>query len=131
MYQAMYELLTGYSPLTAIVPTVNFYESGSTKDRPVRPYIVIGWLPQLRKASGRYASICEVRVHDEPGSYARIRQINGLVRALLNGVEQYQGSDGWLTQCSYNGDSGELVDTDAGTNLQFTSWEVVGRNSNG
>jgi hypothetical protein len=129
MYKAMYELLIGHTPLTALVPVGNFYEAGSTKDRPHRPYIVIGWLPQLRKASGRYASVCEVRVHDERGSYARIRQVNNIVRALLLGVEQFQGSDGWLTQCSYAGDSGELVDTDANTNLHITSWEIVGRNT--
>lgn len=129
MYKAMYELLTGHAPLMALVPSV--YEAGSTEDRPTRPYIVIGWLPALRKASGRYVNLCEVRVHDDRGSYALIRQVNGIVRALLGGVVQYQGSDGWLAQCSYSGDSGELVDADAGTNLMTTTWEVVGRNENG
>lgn len=131
MYKAMYELLTTHAPLTALVPAEAFFEAGSTRDRPTRPYIVIGWLPALAKAGGRFVNICEVRVHDERGSYARIRQINGVVRALLNGVEQYQGSDGWLTQCSYSGDSGEQVDQDSNTNLQATTWAVVGRNENG
>lgn len=127
MYKTMYELLTGHAPLTALVPVGRFYEAGSTEDRPYRPYVVIGWLPMLRKASGRFVRPCEVRVHDERGSYALIRDINEIVTALLGGVQQFQGSDGWLTQCSFTGDSGELVDQDTSTNLQFTSWEVVGR----
>jgi hypothetical protein len=131
MYKAMYELLTGHAPLTDLVPAEHFYEAGSTQDRPYRPYVVIGWLPALAKAGGRYVNICEVRVHDERGSYARIRQVNGVVRALLNSVVQYQGSDGWLAVCSYSGDSGEQVDQDSNTGLQATTWEVVGRNENG
>lgn len=127
MYKAMYELLTGNAGVIALVPVQHFYESGSTEDRPLRPYIVIRWLPQLLKPSGNYTNPCEVRVHDEPGSYARIRDVQDAVRKCLKAVAQYHGSDGWLVQCDYAGDSGELTDPDSATNLQYTSWEVVGR----
>lgn len=127
MYKTMYELLAAHAPLTALVPVDHFYEAGSTQDRPRKPFLVIGWLPDLLKASGRYARVCEVRVHDERGSYARIRSVNAVVTALMESVAQYQGSDGWLTACSYSGNSGELVDPDSNTNLMTTSWQVVGR----
>jgi hypothetical protein len=127
MYKAMYELLTSHAPLTDIVPVPAFYEAGSVEDRPDKPYVVLGWLPDLVKASGRYASLFELRIHDERGSYARVRQILAVVRAHMEDVTQYQGSDGWLTECSYAGNSGELVDPDSNTNLMTASWEVVGR----
>jgi hypothetical protein len=127
MYKTMYELLAGHTPLTTLIPVDHMYGAGSTKDRPLRPYLVMGWLPDLQKSSGRYVKVYEVRVHDERGSYDRIRQVNRIVSALLLGVAQFQGSDGWLTECAYAGDSGELVDPDSNTNLMSTSWEVVGR----
>lgn len=127
MYKAMYEILSTHAPLLALVSADHMYEAGSTEDRPIRPYLVIGWLPQLLKPGRKYTSPCEVRVHDERGSYARLRDVNDVVRTLLKGVEQYHGSDGWLVQCDYAGDSGELTDPDSGTNLMYTSWEVVGR----
>lgn len=127
MQKAMYERLTTYAPLTALVAVQHFYAAGSTKDRPVRPYIVIGWLPELLKPGRGRTYPCEVRVHDERGSYERIRRINDVVREVLGALEQYHGSDGWLVQCDYAGDSGELVDPDTGTNLMYTSWAVVGR----
>jgi hypothetical protein len=127
MYKAMYELLTTHAPLTALVPVEAFYEAGSTTDRPGRPYVVLGWLPQLQKASGRYASLFELRAHDERGSYTRLRQIHAVARDLMESVLQYQGSDGWLTECSYAGNSGEIVDPDSNTNLITASFEVVGR----
>lgn len=127
MYKAMYELLTTHAPLTDIVPAASFYEAGSTVDRPYTPYAVLGWLPELQKPSGRYVGLFEFRAHDERGSYARLRQIHAVVRDLLDNVMQYQGSDGWLTECSYAGNSGEIVDPDANTNLITASFEVVGR----
>jgi hypothetical protein len=127
MYKTMYELLTGHAPLTDIVPVERFYEAGSTTDRPYSPYVVLGWLPDLQKASGRYVKLFELRVHDERGSYARSRQILAVARDLMESVLQYEGSDGWLTECSYAGDGGELVDPDTNTNLMTASFEVVGR----
>lgn len=126
MIKALYERLTTHAPLTALVPVSNFYESGAADDRPVRPYLVPIWLPELRKGR-KYVYPCEIRVHDERGSYARIRQINQVVRDLLVSVEQYHGTDGWLVQCDYAGCSGDLVDPESGTNFQYTSWEIVGR----
>ena len=131
MYKTMYELLTGHTPLTDLVPAERFYEAGSTQDRPLRPYLVLGWLPDLQKSSGRYVKLCEVRLHDERGSYALLRKIGFVINDLMVGVAQYQGSDGWLTECSYAGNSGEIVDPDSNTNLITTSWEVVGRTTDG
>lgn len=123
----MYELLTTHTPLTALVAVEKFYEAGSATDRPIRPYLVLGWLPDLQKSSGRYVRLFEVRAHDERGSYALLRQVQAVVKTLLEGVEQYQGSDGWISQCAYAGNSGEIVDSDSNTNLITASFEVVGR----
>lgn len=129
MYKTMYELLTTHAPLTALVAVEKFYEAGSTADRPTRPYLVLGWLPDLQKPSGRYVGLFEVRAHDERGSYALLRQIQYTVKGLLENAMQYQGSDGWITQCGYAGNSGEIVDSDSNTNLISASFEVVGRTS--
>ena len=127
MYKTMYELLTGYAPLTALVPVERIYETGSVEDHPEMPYVVLVWLPKVDKGRRNYTNAFEVHAHDERGSHARLRSICQAVKDRLDGVAQYQGSDGYITQCDYVGDGGEIYDSEAKTNLQFTSWEVVGR----
>lgn len=124
----MYELLTGYAPLTALVPVDHIHETGSLEDHPELPFLVLAWQPSVQKASlRRFNRIFEVHAHDERGSHALLRQVMRAVADCLGGAAQYQGTDGWITQCDFIADGGELLDPETSTNLQFSTWEVVGR----
>ena len=128
MYKTMYELLSSYAPLTDLVPVERIYETGSVEDSPEHPFVVLAWQPSFRGTPRqRFVRVFEVHAHDDRGSHARLREIMRAVRDRLESVTQYQGSDGWLTQCDFVGDGGELMDPETSTNLQFTSWQVVGR----
>lgn len=128
MFKTMYELLATHAPLTALVPVERIYETGSLEDNPERPFLVLAWQPSVQSSVGaRSARILEVHAHDNRGSQALLRAIMRVIKDRLEGVAQYQGTDGWVTQCDFVGDGGELMDPETSTNLQFTRWQVVGR----
>jgi len=128
MYKTMYELLTGHAPLTALVPVERIYETGSVEDRPQTPFLVLAWQPSYQSSTRQpFQRQLEVHAHDERGSHALLRQVMAAVKTCLEGATQFQGSDGWITCCDFAGDGGELVDPETSTNLQFSSWRVVGR----
>lgn len=95
-------------------------------DTPVRPFIVLRWLAPVSLDGGRFGEQVQVQVHDERGSYVRIDSILKLVQPVLEGVAQYVGSDGRITQCDYTGHSGDQENLDYGTNMKFSGWQVIG-----
>lgn len=125
MRKALVELLQGNAPLLAALPASRWYAAGAVPDTPQRPFIVVRWLAPVPLAT-QYGEQLRLDVHDERGSYVRIDGILKLVQAVLVPVEQYVGSDGRITQCDYTGHSGDQEDPEKGTNMKWSSWQVIG-----
>lgn len=126
IYRAMFELLTSVSGITAIVPANRWYNRSNVPDTPEMPFVVLAWNGSDR-APGN-VELLDVYVHDERGSYLRIKDVLSLVRATLSGTVQYVGTDGGrIALAEYLRTSGELFDDATNTNTQFSSWNIVGR----
>jgi hypothetical protein len=123
--QTVYALITGDSTVTDVVPA--WYDRSAVLDTPETPYGVLGWEPELAKGGRRWTYSLNVYVHDNRGDFNRIDAALKAVRALLEGTLQYTGLDGTIVQADYRGTSGDQVDQATGTNVKFSSWEVVGR----
>jgi hypothetical protein len=127
--KALKEVLAANAPLVAALPANRWFAAGAVTDTPTRPFIVLRWLSPVSLDGGRYGEQLQVQVHDERGSYVRIEAVLKLVDPVLRGVAQYVGSDGRITQCDYTGHSGDQEDLDLGTNMKFSSWQVIGVSS--
>jgi hypothetical protein len=126
-------LILGNSAVLAVIPASRWYAAGSVIDNPLKPFGVLRWLaPVPSNAIGRFARQLRVDVHDERGSYARIRQVLGSpylntgLYGTFSAVQNVTGSDGRVAQMDYLGESGDQEDPTYMTNYMFSSWQVIG-----
>lgn len=129
MRAAFRELILTTPGLLAVVPAARVLDIGSAIDKPEPPYIVLAWQPQLATASGRYKTPVNINVHDVRGSYVQILDIRKIIDAHLTEAAQFAGSDGVITQADYSGDGGDQFDPDTATNVQWSTWILVGRST--
>lgn len=133
MRNTVHQLLTAQAGLVAVVPSDRWYQAGAVVDVPPRPFVVLRWLaPVGGNASGRFMRQLRLEIHDERGSYARCQAFlggpdkNNGVYAVLSPLLNYVGVDGRITQADYLGHSGDQEDQTYNTNMQFSSWRMIG-----
>lgn len=134
MRKTIYQALVADSSLTAQIPTERWFQLGSVVDVPRKPFVILQWLSPVRgDAKGSFAHQLQVRVFDDRGSYTDIDRIlggphrSGGVYAVLNGLVDFTGADGRVTQCDYLGTGGDDVDPDYKANTKYSSWQIIGR----
>lgn len=128
------DLLIADAALTALIPSERWYQAGAVLDVPLKPFAVLRWLsPVAGGAAGTFAHQFQVHIHDERGSYKRIDEIlggpyrAGGVYPILAGIAGTGGTDGYVAQADYLGDSGDQEDEGFRSNTKFSSWQVIGR----
>ena len=126
-------LILATPALTAVIPSERWYAAGAVVDTPQRPFAVLRWLaPVASGARGRSLHQLRVDVHDDRGSYRRIRQVLGSpdkydgVYGVFSQVFDHVGVDGRITEMDYVGSSGDQEDDTYQTNYMFSSWQVIG-----
>lgn len=126
-------LILSSPALTAVIPADRWYTPGAVVDTPKTPFAVLRWLaPVASGARGRSLHQLRVDVHDDRGSYKRIKQVLGSpdkydgVYGLFVAVTNYVGTDGRITEMDYVGSSGDQEDDVYKTNYMFSSWQVIG-----
>lgn len=136
MRQTVRDLIIGTPALMALIPSERWFAAGAIVDVPERPFAILRWLAPVPGAfSSAYANQLRVDVHDERGDYTGIDRILGApyrtdgpsVYTVLYGAMGVTGADGYLAQCDYLNRSGDQEDPDYKTNYQFSSWQIIGR----
>lgn len=134
MRETIRNLLVADAGLTAVIPTERWIQAGAVLDVPIKPFVILRWIaPVAGDARGTFAQQLQVAVYDERGSYKRIDQLLGGkyriggIYPLLVGIAGLTGTDGYVAQADYLGDSGDQEDIDYKANLKFSSWQIIGR----
>jgi hypothetical protein len=134
MRGTIYQLLVGTAALTAVIPTERWFQLGAVKDVPPLPFAILKWLSPVRSDSGADMHQLQVAIYDKRGSYKKIDDLLGApyragtsVYAVLSGVMDLTGVDGYVAQADYLGHSGDDVDVDFKANMKFSSWQIAGR----
>lgn len=125
MRQTMHSLLTTEATLTAIVPSDRWYQAGNVIDVPLTPFVVERWIAPV-PVSGRFARQLRLDIHDQRGSYSRIDAFLAAVEPILKAVQQFEGPDGRIAECTFLGNGGDQEHEDYGTNYSWSSWQVIG-----
>jgi hypothetical protein len=120
----VWEKLRADAGLTAIVPVDSVFASGSMEEVPAdKPFIVLRFDPATPAIKPAMIQDFSVWVHDDPGSYARIDQVLGIIRTMLPGPVPDDG--GILIE--WQGDSPELADDIRETIVRNASFRLAGR----
>lgn len=134
MRATLRDLLVANASLTAVIPAVRWYQAGAVLDTPKKPFVVLRWLsPVAGDARSTFAHQLQVAVYDDRGSYKQIDQLlggkyrTGGVYPILAGIAGVTGSDGYIAQADFLGDSGDQEDIDYKANMKFSSWQIAGR----
>jgi hypothetical protein len=130
------DLLIGTPALTAFIPPERWFQAGAVLDTPRFPFAILRWISPVRSASGRDMKQLQVAVYDRRSTYQTIDKILGgpdrllvpSVYSVLAGAAGVTGSDGYIAQADYLGNSGDQEDVDYKANLMFSSWQIAGRN---
>ncbi len=125
MRKTVHQFLTSQTALTVIVPVGWWKQAGAVLDRPQKPFVVLRWLSPVPLAAG-FGHQLRIDMHDDRGSYARIDEMRKLIVPLLSGTYDLVGPDGRVSEFSYLGHGGDNEDEAYGTNLGWTSWQVIG-----
>lgn len=136
MRATLHGLLVADASLTAVIPTERWFQAGSVIDVPPLPFAILRWIsPVAGDARGTWSHQFQVAIFDKRGSYNRIDQLlggpyrSGGVYAVLDGIAGATGSDGYIAQADYLGDSGDDVNIDYKANTKFSSWQIAGRST--
>lgn len=123
-----YSRLTGYAPLTAVVPATRISSSGGAST-PATPFIVIRnriitrpfWESPARQGG------FTIHVHDQPDSYVRIDQIGKLVEEAVEPGVPGSWNAYWLSTLENLGWSEDLRDDHYGTATRFVTYGLTYR----
>lgn len=136
MRRALRDLLVADAGLTALIPTERWYSPGGVLDHPEFPFAVLRWIaPVVGAAKGSFAHQLRVDVHDKRGSYDQIEEIlggpyrTGGVYPLVAGILGLHGTDGYIAQADFLGESGDQEDEVYRSNYKFLSWQIIGRST--
>jgi len=134
MRATVHGLLVAEASLTAVIPTERWYQVGSAPDVPEMPFAILRWLsPVAGDARGAWSHQLQVAIFDRRGSYSRIEDLlggpyrSGGVYPILEGIAGVTGSDGYIAQADYLGDSGDDVNIDYKANTKHSMWQIAGR----
>lgn len=133
MRKTVHQLLTAQAGLVAVVPADRWYQAGAVLDTPVKPFVVLRWLaPVQASVTTRYMRQLRVEFHDKRGSYVQSDAFLGCpdknngVYAVLSPLVHFTGVDGRIAEATYLGHSGDQEDETYNTNMQFSSWRMIG-----
>jgi hypothetical protein len=124
----VWERLVASASLKALVPEERIFGAGSVVGDPsVKPFLVVTFGPKTDSlndggASVAHAQLMLIWAYDDPGSYAAIDNIQGLVRdALVGQVEEPSA-----ICCEWQGESGDLADDTYSAIARNSSFRLVG-----
>lgn len=129
-----YDQLSVDDALLALLPAESMFGAGSIEKPPSKkPFLVI----QLgEEVPGPFKAVSRQRLtlygHDEPGDYMRLGAILRACRSALVGADAQVGAVLAVggVAVSWQGDSGDLADTDYGTILRTSSYDLHGKDGN-
>ena len=120
---AMFNLVAGVTQNTDAV-----YENNSIDTPQQRPFVNLRWEEKPKSFGFHGRERMSIRVHDEPGSYDRIRQSLDEIRDAVTSAVHVDGGDGeTITQCDWEGRSADLYDDGFGTITKYDTYTVVSR----
>lgn len=120
------EWLAGDPAIGAQIDAERLFGVSAVVDTPPTPFAVFRYLSTIRLGGGKDVYPLTVSVHDEPGSYERIRLINGLIVPRMKALVQFTGSTGVrVVQADYLGTGGEETDPEKSTILMSTNWQLA------
>lgn len=129
------DLLIATPALTAVIPPERWFQMGAVIDVPPLPFAILQWLSPVRSNGGSDMHQLQVKIYDQRSSYEQIDRILGApykagpsVYTVLTEVADHAGSDGYVAQADYLGNSGDDVDIDYKANMRLSSWQIAGRN---
>lgn len=127
MRKSMYKLLK------ELFPTIEVYESGSMDDPTpnTKRFIVVrmvGKPVSLGAPSTLRDKVCEIWVHDAPGSYEWIDTVLLAVESRLEEVEHYSANNlDSIAAATFESSSTDLFDDGYKTITRYTRHRLVGR----
>lgn len=121
---AFEKLTVGFPELSDLVQISSVYSGASLTSSPAtRPFIVLTLGEEVPTVADATNAELNVFVHDDPGSYDRIREILQLVKPRLVG----QVSDPGGVSCAWLRNSADLADDTYGTVMRYATFQLVGR----
>lgn len=128
------DLIIADTALTAFIPAERWFQLGSVLDVPVKPFAILRWItPVPGNASGSYAHQLRIELYEARGSYAKTDaalggpyRTGGLYDILCNAFG-VTGSDGYIAQADFLGNSGDDVNVDYKANMKYSSWQIIGK----
>lgn len=130
----MRDLLIADAVLTAFIPAERWFQLGSVLDVPVKPFAILRWItPVAGDARGTYAHQLRVEIYESRGSYLKTDEaLGGPYRAggvydILYNAFGVTGTDGYIAQADFLGNSGDDVNADYKSNMKYSSWQIIGR----
>lgn len=131
----IYQTLISDIALAALLPQSSIFGAGSIKSPPkVRPFLVIKMDPEI---PGPFPGVgrggATLWAHDEPGDYMRLDSLLSAARAALGCAEMPLGQVAQVGAIGirWQGDSQDLSDSDFGTIVKTSTYELLGEDGNG
>jgi hypothetical protein len=132
---AVFSLLSTDTTLHTIgFPAAAVFASNAADDPPEQ-FVVIRWEDMPSASLGGHdrsfgPQIITVWFHDHDRTYEKVSAGIDRVKAILDAAIHVPGVDGWtITQCDWQGDSGDLWDDGYRTVTRNTSYRIVARPS--
>lgn len=122
-----------YKLLKELFPAVDVYEASAMDETPPldKRFIVVrmaGKPVSLGAPSTLRDKVCEIYVHDAPGSYAWIDSVLLTVESRLEEVEHFSASEtDSIATATFESSSTDLFDDGYKTIMRYTRHRLVGR----
>lgn len=127
MRRLLYQVLTGNSELTNIIPAARWFQQGSIDDQADRPFAVFGFTSVLPTPSRAPQPQVQIWIHDKKGSYNRIDAVLGILRKYLESLPEVSDGESRIVDVIWASDSPDLVDDGFDTNVRYSSFILTGR----
>jgi len=111
--------------LTNLIPAVRWIDSSAMEDSPpTSPFAVLRYGEVTRQISGASFGSVRIWIHDRPGSYAKIEQIQRRIRTVLEATPAT--SINGLIEIKWEGDGEDLSDPAYRTVSKVSTFKIVG-----
>lgn len=128
------DLIVADAGLTAFIPTQRWFQVGSVLDSPPLPFGILRWItPVPSDAAGHYMHQLRIELYDKRGSYKGIDAalgglyLSGGIYPIFKNIMAHTGSDGYIAQADFLGNSGDDVHVEYKANFKYSSWQIIGR----
>jgi len=125
-HDLVFAAITGDATLNSLgITAESCWAAGSFDGPQPVPFMVMRWGVVTRGYGAANTTLLTVYVHDEPGSYDRIRAIQRRMRAVLLALEATGTPVNWIINVQWNGESGDLSDDSYRTITRNSDFTVV------